>query len=217
VKGKIVKKTLKVLLLILLMGVILLLITNVWVVSSTKDQLVSDYKNLPDSSVALVLGTSSKLVSGLPNPFFHDRIQAAANLYKLGKANRFVLSGDNRTKYYNEPYEMRTALIKAGVPANAITLDYAGLRTLDSIVRCKEIFGQNKIIIVTQPFHCYRAIFISQYYNMDAVSLETNTEMPSGAAKVYVREYFARAKAVLDLYVFKTNPKHLGEKESLTI
>lgn len=214
---KLVRKTTKVLFFVFIIGSVLMLVANIWVVTSTKVNILTDYKDLPDSSVALVLGTSNKLTNGSPNPFFEDRILAAANLFRHGKASRFLLSGDNRTKYYNEPLEMKKALIKAGVPVSAITLDYAGLRTLDSIVRCKEIFGHNKIVIVTQPFHCYRALFISQFYKMDAVALMTDSPMPDNSARVYVREYFARAKAILDLYFLNTAPKHLGNKEPLVL
>ena len=214
---KLVRKTTKVLFVVFIIGSVLMLVANIWVVTSTKVKILTDYKDLPDSSVALVLGTSNKLTNGSPNPFFEDRILAAANLFRHGKASRFLLSGDNRTKYYNEPLEMKKALIKAGVPVSAITLDYAGLRTFDSIVRCKEIFGHNKIVIVTQPFHCYRALFISQFYKMDAVALMTDSPMPDNSARVYVREYFARAKAILDLYFLNTAPKHLGNKEPLVL
>ena len=214
---KLVRKTTKVLFFVFIIGSVLMLVANIWVVTSTKVKILTDYKDLPDSSVALVLGTSNKLTNGSPNPFFEDRILAAANLFRHGKASRFLLSGDNRTKYYNEPLEMKKALIKAGVPVSAITLDYAGLRTLDSIVRCKEIFGHNKIVIVTQPFHCYRALFISQFYKMDAVALMTDSPIPDNSARVYVREYFARAKAILDLYFLNTAPKHLGNKEPLVL
>jgi SanA protein len=96
-----------------------------------------------------------------------------------------------------------------------ITLDYAGLRTLDTIVRCKEIFGQDTVTIITQPFHCYRALFISNYYEMNAVAVMTEDPNPESGIRVYVREYFARAMAVLDLYVFKTTPRHLGDKEPI--
>ena len=214
---KLVRKTTKVLFVVFIIGSVLMLVANIWVVTSTKVKILTDYKDLPDSSVALVLGTSNKLTNGSPNPFFEDRILAAANLFRHGKASRFLLSGDNRTKYYNEPLEMKKALIKAGVPVSAITLDYAGLRTFDSIVRCKEIFGHNKIVIVTQPFHCYRALFISQFYKMDAVALMTDSPMPDNSARVYVREYFARAKAILDLYFLNTAPKHLNNKEPLVL
>lgn len=197
-------------------AVVVVSVVNWWVVASTQEKVLSDYRLLPDSSVVLVLGTSAKLIGGTPNPYFEDRIKAAATLYKLGKAKAFLLSGDNRTKYYNEPVEMRKALVKAGVPAEVITLDYAGLRTLDSMVRCKEIFGQNKVVLVTQPFHSYRAIFIGDFYQMDVVAWRTDTQI-DGTQKVKLREYFARAKAVLDLYVLKTAPRHLGAREDLTI
>ena len=197
--------------------IIFVLITNVWVVISTRSKVLSDQGQLPSGGVALVLGTSHRLSSGLPNPFFENRIATAAKLYRNGKVVHFILSGDNRTPYYNEPKEMKKALIKQGVPDSVITLDYAGLRTLDSIVRCKEIFGQINIIIITQPFHSYRALFISNYYKMDAVALVAGEPAQEAAVKVYVREYFARTKAILDLYVLGTAPRHLGDKEPLGI
>jgi SanA protein len=119
--------------------------------------------------------------------------------------------------FYNEPWEMRKALIAAGVPESAITLDYAGLRTLDSVVRAKQVFGQDKLTIITQPFHSYRALFISNFYQIDAVAMVTQDPEMDQSFKVRVREYFARTKAVLDLYVFKTTPKFLGPKEQLDI
>ncbi|MBX2916961.1 MAG: YdcF family protein [Cyclobacteriaceae bacterium] len=192
-------------------------LTNVWVVTSTQSRVLTDYRHLPDSGVALVLGTSHKLVSGEPNPFFQNRMETAAELYKQGKIVHFIVSGDNRTRYYNEPLEMQKALVKLGVPVSAITLDYAGLRTLDSVVRCKEIFGQDNVTIITQPFHSYRALFISDFYKVNAVALVANEPNRETAARVYVREYLARAKAVLDLYLLGTAPRHLGEKEPIQI
>ena len=175
--------------------------SNIWVVWSTSDKVYSDYRLLPDNAVALVLGTSNKLTDGSPNPYFENRIKTAASLYKEGKVTHFLLSGDNRSKYYNEPMEMKKALVKQGVPDSVITLDYAGLRTLDSIVRSKEIFGQDKITIITQPFHCNRALFISRFYHIDAVAIQAVEPSPEAMVKVYVREYFARTKAIIDLYV----------------
>ncbi|HMI66878.1 MAG TPA: ElyC/SanA/YdcF family protein [Cyclobacteriaceae bacterium] len=175
--------------------------SNIWVVWSTSDKVFSDYRLLPDNTVALVLGTSNKLTDGSPNPYFENRIKTAASLYKGGKVTHFLLSGDNRSKYYNEPMEMKKALVKQGVPDSVITLDYAGLRTLDSIVRSKEIFGQDKITIITQPFHCNRALFISRFYHIDAVAIQAVEPSPEAMVKVYVREYFARTKAIIDLYV----------------
>src|SRR5579859_775593 len=193
-----------------LAAVALICFANWWVIKSTEDKVLTDINLLNGRSVGLVLGTSNKSRNGSANPFFENRIKAAAELYREGKIVHFILSGDNRSsKYYNEPLEMRKALVRLGVPDSAITLDYAGLRTLDSIVRSKEIFGQDRITIITQPFHSYRALFISNFYNIDAVALvarEPGREVPFN---VYMREYFARAKAVLDLYVLNTAPHHL--------
>ncbi len=197
---------------------VMLVAANVWVVRSTSSKIFSDYEALPSNPVGLVLGTSSRRSDGSPNPFFHNRISAAARLYAMGKVGHIIVSGDNRSKFYNEPLEMKKALVKLGVPDSAITLDYAGLRTLDSVVRSKEIFGQKSITIITQPFHSYRALFISRYYHIDAIALVADEPTEdSPAVSVYVREYFARAKAVLDLYILKTGPRHLGEKEPITI
>lgn len=189
--------------------------SNYWVVRSTHSKILHRPDELTGKGVALVLGTSHRLVSGRPNPFFFNRMQTAADLYHQNKVAHFLLSGDNRTRYYNEPMEMKKALINLGVPDSVITLDYAGLRTLDSIVRSKEIFGQNKIIIITQSFHAYRALFISNYFKIDAVALVADEPEQEEAIRVYVREYLARTKAILDLYVLKTTPRHLGEKEPL--
>ncbi len=194
-----------------------MVIANIWVVTSTEDKVFSDYHLLPNNQVALVLGTSNKLSNGSPNPYFENRIRTAAALYRGGKVTHFILSGDNRSVYYNEPMEMKKALVKEGVPDSVITLDYAGLRTLDSVVRSKEIFGQDKITIITQPFHCYRALFISRFYHIDAVAIQAIEPSPEVMVKVYLREYFARTKAIIDLYVLKTAPRHLGEKEPLDI
>lgn len=190
---------------------------NLWVVESTEGRIFSTYKDLPVNKVGLVLGTSNRLSNGSPNPFFDMRMKTASELYKLGKISHIIVSGDNRTVFYNEPVEMQRALIKLGVPESVITLDYAGLRTLDSVIRSKEIFGQDHITIITQPFHSYRALFISHYFDIDAVALVVREPTQSSAMKVYVREYFARAKAILDLYILKTTPRHLGEKEPIAI
>ncbi|HYG01531.1 MAG TPA: ElyC/SanA/YdcF family protein [Chryseosolibacter sp.] len=201
----------------LVLVVLALAVSNIWVVKSTESRVFSELADLPEHRVALVLGTSHKQVGGGANPFFEKRMETAASLYKNGKIDHFILSGDNRTVFYNEPLEMRKALLKAGVPAHAITLDYAGLRTLDSVVRSKKIFGQDKITIITQPFHSYRALFISEYYDIDAVAMVADEPGFETSFRVLIREYFARTKAVLDLYVLKTAPRFLGDKEQINI
>src|SRR5258708_22501407 len=105
----------------------LLLMGNRWVVQSTEQNIFSDYNQLPSNPVGLVLGTSSRLSNGMPNTFFDNRMLTAADLYRLGKISHIIVSGDNRTIFYNEPLEMKKALMKLGVPDSVITLDYAGL------------------------------------------------------------------------------------------
>lgn len=174
-------------------------------------------KNVPRKDVALVLGTSKQLVNGEANPFFTDRIDAAEKLFKSGKVKHLILSGDNETKYYNEPQFMKDALLKKGIPDSVITLDYAGLRTLDSVVRCREIFGQEKFTIITQKFHSYRAVYISDYYGMDANAFSAKDLPLTESFQVVLREFLARPKAMLDLYILDMDPKIMGEKETIEI
>lgn len=202
---------------VFLLVILFVVVSNIWIVNSTSERVYSHYDSLTNHKVALVLGTSHLLTTGAPNPFFDNRMENAATLFINGKVKHFIVSGDNRTKYYNEPLEMKRALVRLGIPSSAITLDYAGLRTLDSVVRSKEIFGQDKITIVTQTFHCYRALFISNYYGIDAVAYVANEPSAEVTEKVHWREYLARAKAILDLYVLKTSPRHLGQKEPIQL
>ena len=212
---QLLKKGLKPFLLLTFFLLLLITLSNIWIIQSTRGKVFCDYDSLADNSVALVLGTSSLLSSGEPNPYFNNRMKTAADLYRLGKVKHFIVSGDNRTRYYNEPMVMQRALLKLGVPSSAITLDYAGLRTLDSIVRSKEIFGQQEITIITQGFHCYRALFISDFYGIDAVAYVANDPAQARATLIHWREYLARTKAVLDLYVLQTAPRYLGNKEPI--
>lgn len=186
-----------------------LIVTNVWVVLSTSSLVHNSLDDVPTNEVALVLGTSNRLRDGSPNPFFRGRIQTAVDLINSKKVKNLIVSGDNNTIYYNEPVKMQTALLAKEIPENIIRLDYAGFRTLDSVVRCKEVFGESKITIVTQGFHAYRALFIANYYGMDAVAMAAPKVPFLSYFPVILREYLARPKAVLDLYVFNKGPKFL--------
>lgn len=189
---------------------------NFWIVSSTFNRIETNLEKIEEKDVALVLGTSKRRTDGGTNQYFQNRIIAAAELYKRGKVKHIILSGDNGSKYYNEPKDMLSALEAWGVPRRHITLDYAGFRTLDSVVRCKEVFGQENVIIITQRFHAPRSLFIANFYDMS--SMVYVAKDPSYSIKgVYWRELFARVKAVLDLYLFRAEPKFLGKKEEIEI
>jgi SanA protein len=211
------KKIFKILLIVLATAFLFVLICNIWVVSSTEDLIYTSVDMIPVNDVALVLGTSKYSKTGHSNLFFQSRMESAAQLYTGKKVKHFILSGDNSLSYYNEPQDMKKALILRGIPDSVITLDYAGFRTFDSVVRSKKIFNQDSITIITQQFHSYRALFISNFYGIRAIALASGP-VPKGYSVVtLMREYLARCKAVIDLYVLRKEPKFLGEQINIDI
>lgn len=204
------KKFAKILLacLVLLLALIAMLLGySEWIVSDARHYTYDRVDKVPYNRVAVVLGTSKYLSGGGPNHYFKYRIKAAAELYNNAKVDFIIVSGDNATVQYNEPRQMRRALIKAGIPASAIYMDFAGFRTLDSVVRAKEVFGQERFTVVSQGFHNERAIFIARHFGIDAVGF--NAEDPSAyqGIRTRVREVFARLMGLLDLYVLDKGPK----------
>jgi SanA protein len=201
----------------LLLCLVFLIIGNIWVVRSTKDSVYTSIDEIPSNDVALVLGTSKYSRSGRSNLFFKYRIEAAVNLFKAGKVKHFLLSGDNSKTYYNEPQDMKNALIAYGIPSTAITLDYAGFRTFDSVVRSKMVFKQNKLTIITQEFHSYRALFISRYYGLNAIAYTSRQVPTEYSFLTLTREYLARCKAIVDLYILGKEPRYLGEEIDINV
>ena len=187
---------------------------NNTVENATKDDVTSSIHRLPNEKVGLVLGTSKTLKSGKPNAYFFKRIDAAVELYEAGKVQDFIVSGDNSTKNYNEPEDMQQELIARGIPAEKIFLDFAGFRTLDSVVRAKEIFGQQSFIIISQRFHNERAVFLAQKNGIEAYGYNAKDVNKKFGFKTRVREYFARVKVFWDL-IFGVDPKFGGEKISI--
>ena len=207
----------KYLIVIVLLCLMALFLSNTLMIMSTENKVYDDIEKVPYHEVGLVLGTSSRTMSGIDNPYFTTRIDRAVDLYKSKKVAHLIVSGDNETVYYNEPVKMQEALMARGVAEEDITLDYAGFRTLDSIVRCKEVFGVSSVTIITQKFHSYRALYISNYNNIDAVVMTTEPVTEHGSVNVRIREYLARFKALLDLHVLHTAPKFLGARENLSL
>lgn len=171
--------------------------------------------DVPEIKVALVLGTSEYLSNGNRNLYFTYRINAAYALYKANKATYFLVSGDNSEANYNEPKRMRNALIAKGIPETQIVLDYAGFRTLDSVVRAQEIFGQDSLLIVSQKFHNQRALYIAQSKGIYAFGFNARDVDEYAGLKTHLREYLARVKMMLDLYILHAKPKFLGEQVTI--
>lgn len=191
--------------------------SNVIISSNTKKLVFSTINSTPNTNVALLLGTSRYTSKGITNLYFKYRIQAVVDLYKSGKIKHIIVSGDNSISSYNEPREMRKALMKEGIPFEAITLDFAGFRTLDSVVRCNKVFGQDNFIIISQQFHIERALFIAQNFNINAIGYAAQNPPEKYSFKTNIREYFARTMAIIDLYILHTQPKFLGKKEIINI
>lgn len=179
---------------------------------NAEGKMFSNVNEIPHNKVGLVLGTAPKTPWGVRNNYFDYRIEAATDLFKSGKIDYILVSGDNHSTEYDEPSCMRDSLIKNGIPQNRIILDYAGFRTLDSVVRAKEIFGQNTLTIITQQFHNERALYLAKHYEIDAVGYNAKEiEYWKKKLKNHGREYLARVKMFIDLYTGK-QPKFLGEK-----
>lgn len=196
-------------------GVTLVMITlacNRYIVEQTKRAHFSNSESISPKKVALVLGTSPTLRNGQVNLYFTYRMNLAYELYKSGKVQHFVLSGDNHTAEYDEPEAMRLALLELGVPDSVLHLDYAGFRTLDSVVRLKAIFGQDDAIVVSQKFHNERAIFIAQNKGIHLIGADAQDVGTRYGIKVQIREYLARVKCCIDLYILHKEPHFYGEE-----
>lgn len=188
-----------------------------WIANAAEGRCHDAVKAVPPAPVAVVLGTSSQLPDGRANLFFMPRMEAAAALFQAGKVKALIVSGDNGTQGYDEPTDMKRTLMQMGVPAEKIVCDYAGFRTLDSVVRAKEIFGQRRVIFVSQRFHNARAIYLARAFGIEAFGLNARDVPVSLSVKTYLREKLACVKAVLDVNVLGTKPKFLGEKVGIPL
>jgi SanA protein len=193
---------------VLAVGLVALI--NNWVVNNTYSYIYDDWSLLPDNDVGLVLGTSPLTRGGAPNPQFYGRIHAAAQLYQLGKIKRIIVSGANPDSTYNEPRAMRRELVKSGVPPGAIYMDFAGFRTLDSVARAQVIFGLDRVTIITQRYHAYRAVFVAKKLHMKVAAYAAPSDEIGYFNRTMLREVLARVRVVLDIYVLHTEPKFLG-------
>ncbi|PHR70731.1 MAG: protein SanA [Lutibacter sp.] len=205
------RKLLKFGLMLSLLVVAVIFVSNVYVERKAKNKTYNKVSNIPHNNVGLVLGTSKYVSNGNTNLFYKFRIEAAIELYKAGKVNYIIVSGDNGTQYYDEPTTFKEDLIKGGIPSENIFLDYAGFRTLDSVIRCKEIFGQESVTIISQQFHNERAIAIASAKNIEAIGYNAKNVGGRSGKKVKIREVFARVKLSLDL-LFNKKAKFLGDK-----
>lgn len=206
------KKLFKILFYASIAVILICSVCHVTIAKATQAQLHDSVKTVPKTKVGIVLGTSRLLRNGTKNLYFSYRMQAAKKLFDAKKVSYLILSGDNRVDEYNEPKDMHDALLKVGIPDSCMVLDYAGLRTFDSMVRCKEIFGQDSVIVISQEFHNARAVYIANKIGLKAFGYNATKVTTQQSTKIKFREFFSRTKCILDIYVLNTKPKHLGKK-----
>ncbi|MBO0591858.1 YdcF family protein [Cellulophaga sp. E16_2] len=205
------KKILKVIAACTVLFFALLFICNYIIDASTEEQTYTSVEKIPANRVGLILGTAKRLASGHPNPYYTNRIIATVALYKASKIEFVLVSGDNGSIYYNEPKAIKKDLVKGGIPEDKIFLDYAGFRTLDSMMRAKHVFGLTSVTVISQEFHNDRAIYLAHKKGLKAIGFNAKDITGTNGFKVQLREYFARVKVFIDLLTNK-QPKFYGEK-----
>ena len=209
-KTKLLKYTKRVSI-ITVLTVIFAVICNGIIIYNAEGKTFSEIKNIPKNKVGIVLGASKFTNGNRINLYYKYRLEAAEALYNAGKIEYILISGDNSTKDYDEPSTFKNDLIAKGIPEHKIFLDYAGFRTLDSMVRAKAIFSLTECTIISQKFHNERAIYLAQKNNINAIAFNAKNTTGRYGLKTNLREYLAKTKAVLDI-LFRVQPKFLGKK-----
>lgn len=208
------KKISLVLLALLLLGLLALKILDYKIQKSTKAYTYNTLEQIPEAHTAIVLGASVKSNGNL-SVMLRDRVESALFLYNEGKVKRFLLSGDNSTKSYNEPLAMKKYLIERGVPEDHIFLDYAGFDTYDTMYRSQAVFKVQTAIIVTQGFHLPRAVYIARQMNLNYIGYNGDKRVYGHQEYNGRRELLANVKAYLEL-AFRKEPRYLGSKIPIT-
>lgn len=183
-----------------------------YLVSKEAKNCYNSIGEVAPAKVGLVLGTSKYVRSGNINQYYQYRLNATKQLFDAHKIEYVLVSGDNSTTSYDEPNTYKKDLIKMGIPEDRIILDYAGFRTLDSVVRAKEVFQEDNFILISQPFHNERALFIAKRKGIEAKGYNAKDVTYKYGFKTQLREKFARVKTCIDLFILNTQPKFLGEK-----
>lgn len=186
----------------------LMFVCNQIVVNNAKGKVFSDIDSIKYNKVGLLLGTTPQARIGrITNYFFIYRIDAAEQLYKAGKIEKILISGDEHSlDGVNEPECMRDSLVARGVPASAIILDGKGYRTICSVVNANKVYGLKSFTIISQKFHNERAIYQAEHLGLDVKNIQAYNAKDPKSRRAYlttIREYFARVKMFLDLMTNK--------------
>ncbi len=192
-----------------LLTIILIFLLNLQTESKGLSYIYADINKIPPCQTVLILG-ASVYKNSIMSDMLKDRANTAIELYKLGKAQKILVSGDNRAKNYNESATVNNYLLGQGIPKEDIFLDFAGFDTYDSLYRAKDIFKVKSLIISTQKFHLPRAIFIAKGLGIESYGVMADKHQYKNIEFNIGRELLATVKAYFDVY-FDAKPTFLGE------
>ena len=195
---------------VVLVVLIILLGINFFVIAKTKNKILNEEqaKELEDVDCILILGAG--IWGENPSPMLEDRLLQGISLYQNGVANRIVMSGDHGRDNYDEVNVMKRFAIEKGVKSEDIFMDHAGFSTYDSMYRAKDIFEAKKIVIVTQKYHMYRAVYIAEQLGLEAYGVNSDPRAYAGQTMREFREVLARDKDWFKC-IIKPEPTYLGE------
>ncbi len=203
-------KILNILLIIVLISIIITIIINYYIINTSKKRILKeeDYSKLNNIDCILILGAG--IWGDKPSPMLQDRLDEGIKLYKKGLSSKIIMSGDHGKEEYDEVNVMKSYAIEKGVPSKDIFMDHAGFSTYESVYRSKEVFEVKKMIIVTQKYHLYRALYIADRLDINAYGVNSNPKKYSGQIFREVREILARNKDFI-YTIIKPKPTYLGE------
>lgn len=200
-----------------LLAALLFVAANLWVLGRTHSRIEHVLPMCGGERVGIVFGTSHWTRSGVRNPYFDARMSASARLVRLGRVDHLLLSGDNRTRFYNEPITMWRDLRGRQVADADMTLDYAGFSTFDTLARAREVFGVEEAVLITQAWHLPRALFIADALGLEVTGCAVPSRQARGEWRLQAREWVARVAILGDLYLWGREPHFLGPLEPLEI
>lgn len=197
-------------LIIVIVIITTMLAINFYIKQTTKKQIIENenYSNIKDVDCIIVLGAG--IWGDEPSPMLEDRLLEGINLYKNNVSSKIIMSGDHGTKEYDEVNVMKKFAIENGVPSEDIFMDHAGFSTYESLYRAKEIFEAKKVVIVTQKYHLYRALYIAKQLGIEAYGVGSDPRKYVGEAYREMREILARNKDFVQC-IFKLEPTFLGD------